>query len=41
MRTISSFRYLAGFYSLPYELKALQKFWLNYRQPEVEGFYTE
>ena len=41
MRTISSFRYNAGFYTLPYELKALQKFWLNYRQPEVEGFYTE
>ena len=41
MRTISSVRYNIGIYNLPYELKALQKFWLNYRRPEVEGFYTE
>ena len=41
MRTISSFRYNTGIYNLPYELKALQKFWLDYRRPEVEGFYTE
>ena len=41
MKLISSFRYNSGFYSLPYELKALQKFWLKYRRPEVEGFYTE
>ena len=41
MRFISSFRYKFNFYSLPYELKALQKFWLNYRRPEVEGFYVE
>lgn len=41
MRAISSLRYKTGFYKLPYELKALQKFWLKYRRPEVEGFYTE
>jgi anaerobic magnesium-protoporphyrin IX monomethyl ester cyclase len=41
MRTVSSIRYKKGIYNLPYELKALQKFWLKYRRPEVEGFYTE
>lgn len=41
MRTLSSLRYKTNFYSFPYELKALQKFWLRYRRPEVEGFYTE
>jgi radical SAM superfamily enzyme YgiQ (UPF0313 family) len=41
MRALSSFRYKTGFYKLPYELKALQKYWLKYRRPEVEGFYTE
>lgn len=41
MRTLSSLRYKNDFYKFPYELKALQKFWLKYRRPEVEGFYTE
>lgn len=41
MKLISSFRYKTDFYNFPYELKALQKFWLKYRRPEVEGFYTE
>jgi radical SAM superfamily enzyme YgiQ (UPF0313 family) len=41
MRVLSSIRYNRKIYFLPYELKALQKFWLKYRQPEVEGFYTE
>lgn len=41
MRLLSSLRYKSGFYKFPYELKALQKFWLKYRRPEVEGFYTE
>ena len=41
MRLLSSLRYKTGFYNFPYELKALQKFWLKYRRPEVEGFYTE
>lgn len=30
-------RYYSGIYSYPYEIKALQKFWLKYRQPEKEG----
>jgi radical SAM superfamily enzyme YgiQ (UPF0313 family) len=41
IRALSSLRYKTGFYNFPYELKALQKFWLKYRKPEVEGFYTE
>jgi radical SAM superfamily enzyme YgiQ (UPF0313 family) len=41
MRVLSSLRYKTDFYRFPYELKALQKFWLKYRRPEVEGFYTE
>ncbi len=41
MRWLSSFRYRTNFFSHPYELKLLQKFWLRYRQPEVEGFYLE
>jgi radical SAM superfamily enzyme YgiQ (UPF0313 family) len=41
MRILSSLRYKTDFYKFPYELKALQKFWLKYRRPEVEGFYTE
>jgi len=35
---ISAFRYKVGFYALPYEIKFLQKYWLQYRQPETEGF---
>lgn len=38
---IASFRYKKEFYRFPYEIKALQKFWLKYRQPEVEGMYME
>ncbi|MFC2094322.1 B12-binding domain-containing radical SAM protein [Bacteroidota bacterium] len=41
MRVLSSIRYKREIYFLPYELKFFQKFWLKYRQPEVEGFYTE
>ncbi len=41
MKVLSSLRYKTDFYRFPYELKALQKFWLKYRRPEVEGFYTE
>ncbi len=37
MRAISSVRYKRELYWKPYELKALQKFWLKYRQPELEG----
>jgi radical SAM superfamily enzyme YgiQ (UPF0313 family) len=41
MRNLSSFRYKLNIFSFPYELKVLQKFWLKYRQPEIEGFYQE
>lgn len=37
MRFISSARYNANIFSYPYELKALMKFWLRYRQPEIQG----
>ena len=36
--TIAAWRYKSGFYALPYEIKFLQKYWLQYRQPETEGF---
>jgi anaerobic magnesium-protoporphyrin IX monomethyl ester cyclase len=36
--TISMLRYKTKFYHFPYEIKALQKYWLQYRQPETEGF---
>ncbi|MBK8502400.1 MAG: radical SAM protein [Saprospiraceae bacterium] len=38
IRVMASVRYHLGFYIYPYELKALQKYWLRYRQPEWEGF---
>jgi anaerobic magnesium-protoporphyrin IX monomethyl ester cyclase len=41
MRALSSWRYKHKLFHFPYELKALQKFWLRYRQPEVEGFSME
>jgi radical SAM superfamily enzyme YgiQ (UPF0313 family) len=41
MRKVSSLRYKLNFFAFPYELKVLQKFWLKYRQPEIEGFYQE
>jgi len=41
MSVLSLLRYKTGFYNFPYELKALQKFWLKYCQPEIEGFYLE
>ncbi len=41
MKMVSSWRYKSGFFKFPYELKILQKFWLKYRQPEIEGFASE
>jgi anaerobic magnesium-protoporphyrin IX monomethyl ester cyclase len=38
---LSSLRYRNNIFALPYEIKVLQKFWLKYRRPEVEGFYME
>lgn len=41
MKLVSSLRYKMSMFQYPYELKLLQKFWLHYRQPEVEGFSME
>ncbi len=41
MRWVSSLRYRKDLFRFPYELKVLQKFWLKYRRPEVEGFSME
>jgi anaerobic magnesium-protoporphyrin IX monomethyl ester cyclase len=38
VRTFSAIRYHTKLYSYPYEIKAMQKFWLRYRQPETQGF---
>lgn len=41
IRLISRLRYASGFYRHPLEIKALQRWWLRYRQPELEGFMVE
>lgn len=41
IRFASSIRYKNDLFSFPYEIKLLQKLWLRYRRPEVEGFYME
>lgn len=38
IRLLATWRYTTQFYNYPIEIKALQKFWLRYRQPETEGF---
>ena len=40
MKTVAWWRYKTGFHVLPYEIKAMHKIW-KYRQPEIEGFYSE
>lgn len=40
LKLVSRYRYKYGIYKLPYEIKVLQKIW-KYRQPEIEGFYSE
>lgn len=40
LRLVSGVRYKTGLYHFPYEIKALHKLW-KYRQPEIEGFYSE
>ncbi len=37
IRWISSARYKTNLFSYPYELKAIMKYWLRYRQPEIQG----
>jgi anaerobic magnesium-protoporphyrin IX monomethyl ester cyclase len=41
IRSLSALRYKKNIFSYPYEIKVLQKYWLKYRRPEVEGFYME
>jgi anaerobic magnesium-protoporphyrin IX monomethyl ester cyclase len=41
IRSLSAIRYRNNWFKYPYEIKALQKFWLKYRRPETEGFYME
>jgi radical SAM superfamily enzyme YgiQ (UPF0313 family) len=38
IKGISAWRYKTNITQYPYELKILQKYWLKYRQPEIEGF---
>lgn len=40
LKSVSWWRYKTGIYNYPYEIKALHKIW-KYRQPEIEGFYSE
>ncbi len=37
IKAFSSMRYRTNIFSHPYELKALMKYWLRYRQPEIQG----
>ena len=37
IKKISFLRYHMNIFSYPYELKALMKYWLRYRQPEIQG----
>jgi len=40
LKLVSGYRYKYGCYKFPYEIKALHKLW-RYRQPEIQGFYSE
>lgn len=40
LQLAANWRYKTGFYKYPYEIKVLHKLW-KYRQPEIEGFYSE
>lgn len=40
LKLVSGYRYKYGIYNLPYEIKLLHKIW-KYRQPEIQGFYSE
>ncbi len=40
LRSVSAFRYKNDIYKFPYEIKVLHKIW-KYRQPEIQGFYSE
>ncbi len=40
LQGVSWWRYQTGVYNFPYEIKVLHRMW-KYRQPEIEGFYSE
>ncbi len=40
LKLFSGYRFKYGIYQFPYEIKALHKLW-KYRQPEIQGFYSE
>ncbi len=40
LKLVSGWRYKTGIYNYPYEIKVLHKIW-KYRQPEIQGFYSE
>lgn len=40
LRSASALRYKTNFFHFPYEIKVLHKIW-KYRQPEIQGFYSE
>ncbi len=37
IRLLSWVRYRLNIFHYPYELKAVMKYWLRYRQPEIQG----
>jgi radical SAM superfamily enzyme YgiQ (UPF0313 family) len=41
IKWLASIRYKRNIFIFPFEIKLLQKFWLKYRKPEFEGFYSE
>lgn len=40
MKMVSFWRYHLDFYANPFEIRFLQKYWLKYKRPEEEGFYS-
>ena len=40
LKLVSGYRFKYGLYNFPYEIKILHKLW-KYRQPEIQGFYSE
>ncbi|CAM1373108.1 B12-binding domain-containing radical SAM protein [Tenacibaculum xiamenense] len=40
LKLVSGYRYKFDIYKYPYEIKFLHKIW-KYRQPEIQGFYSE
>ncbi|MDH7448044.1 B12-binding domain-containing radical SAM protein [Aquimarina sp. 2201CG14-23] len=40
LKLVSGYRFKYGWYQFPYEIKVLHKIW-KYRQPEIQGFYSE